>query len=89
MYLFTGKHPYDTVEGKILMNPKNRSDWKPLPIRLKKGCWIGARVVILQDVTIGQGAVVGSGAVVTKDIADFHFAAGIPAKMIKGLREPS
>ena len=45
--------------------------------------WVGDNVVILPDVTIGNGCVIGSNAVVTKDIPDNCIAVGIPAKVIK------
>ena len=51
----------------------------PRPVRLKKGCWIGVGVSILPGVTIGQYAVVGANAVVTKDVPDYHIAVGVPA----------
>ena len=44
--------------------------------------WIGPNVTILHSVHIGEGAVVGAGAVVTKDIPPYAIAAGIPAKII-------
>lgn len=52
-------------------------------IILEDDVWIGANVVILPNVRIGKGAVVGAGAVVTKDIEPYTIAAGIPAKKIK------
>lgn len=45
--------------------------------------WIGTRAIILQGVTIGKGAVVGAGSVVTKDVEPFTFVAGVPAVKIK------
>ncbi|WEN69649.1 CatB-related O-acetyltransferase [Staphylococcus sp. NRL 16/872] len=45
--------------------------------------WLGANVVVLQGVTIGDGAIIGANAVVTKDIPDYAIAVGIPAKVIK------
>ena len=45
--------------------------------------WIGANVVILQGVTIGNGAVIAAGAVVNKDVADYTIVGGVPAKVIK------
>ena len=45
--------------------------------------WIGHGVIILPSVTIGNGAVVGAGAVVTKDVPDFAIVAGNPAKVIR------
>jgi len=51
-------------------------------INIKDDVWIGANVVILADVTIGKGAVVAAGAVVTKDVLDYAVVAGVPAKKI-------
>ena len=45
--------------------------------------WIGSRAIILQGVNIGTGAVVGAGAVVTKDVPPYAVVAGCPAKIIK------
>lgn len=45
--------------------------------------WIGRRVMIMPGVTIGKGAIIAAGAVVTKDIPDFAIAGGVPAKVIK------
>lgn len=45
--------------------------------------WIGARAVLLQGVTIGEGAIVGAGAVVTKDIPAYTVAAGNPCRVVK------
>ena len=45
--------------------------------------WIGAHAAILAGVTIGNGAVVGAGAVVTHDVAPYTVVAGIPARVIK------
>lgn len=46
-------------------------------------CWIGANVLVLPGVTIGEGVVVAAGSVVTKDVPPFCFAAGVPARVIK------
>ena len=50
---------------------------------LKADCWIGSNSIIMQGVTIGVGAVVGAGAVVTKDVDDFSIVVGVPAKFIR------
>ena len=47
-----------------------------------KDCWIGQRAVIITGVTIGDGAIVAAGSVVTKDIEPFTIAGGVPAKKI-------
>lgn len=52
-------------------------------ITIKNDVWIGARVIILDGVTIGNSAVIASGSLVTKDVADFTIVAGVPAKVIK------
>lgn len=45
--------------------------------------WIGARSIILQGVTIGEGAIVAAGSVVSKDVPPYTVVAGIPSKVIK------
>jgi len=45
--------------------------------------WIGDSAIILPGISIGHGAVIGAGAVVTRDVADFSVVAGCPAKLIK------
>lgn len=52
-------------------------------ILIKEGAFIGTRCLILKGVTIGKGAVVGAGSVVTKDIPDGEIWAGNPAKFIR------
>ena len=56
-----------------------------MPIRIEDKVWLGANVTILQGVTIGEGAIVVAGAVVTKDVAPRTIVGGVPAKFIKKL----
>ena len=51
------------------------------PIHIGRGCFIGTRAIILKGVTIGDGAVVGAGAVVTCDVPAGHLACGNPATL--------
>jgi len=62
-----------------------RHDWTHsamAPIRICEGAWIGARSIILKGVTIGAGAVVGMGSVVTRDVPPRTVVAGNPARVI-------
>jgi len=51
-------------------------------VTIGEDCWLGTNVVVLPGVTIGHGAVVGAGAVVTRDIPDYGIALGIPARVV-------
>ena len=69
-------------------SPNNSRLTKLFPIvskdvRIDEDAWIGARVTILPGVSIGRCAVIGAGAVVSKDIPAYTVAAGCPAKAIK------
>jgi glycosyltransferase involved in cell wall biosynthesis len=57
-------------------------DYVKGPVSINDHAWIGARAVILPGVTIGEGAVVGAGAVVTKDIPPYAIAVGVPARIV-------
>lgn len=53
------------------------------PVRIGNNVWLAARVVVVKGVTIGDGAIVGAGAVVTKDIPAGAIAVGVPARVVK------
>ncbi|MFC1975687.1 acyltransferase [Chloroflexota bacterium] len=67
-----------TPEGKL----KSDAEWEVGQIRIKYGAAIGARAVVLPDVTVGRFALVGAGAVVTKDVPDYGLVVGNPARLI-------
>ncbi|WIG59190.1 MAG: Polysaccharide biosynthesis protein [Ktedonobacterales bacterium] len=78
------------VTGTHDMNDPNfRDEYKPIVI--DDYAWIGARATILAGVTIGEGAVVMAGAVVTRDVEPYTVVGGVPAKVTgeRALREPS
>jgi maltose O-acetyltransferase len=54
-----------------------------LPVNIERGAWIGTHTTILPGVTIGSGAIVAAGALVTKNIPANSLAGGIPARIIK------
>jgi len=55
-------------------------------VNLEDDCWIGTGAIILPGVTIGKCAVVGAGAVVTKNVLPYSVVTGVPAKEIKNLK---
>ncbi len=65
------------------MNPENRGDLHPKPVHIGKAVWIGSNSTILPGVTIGDGAIVAAGAVVSKDVPENTVVGGVPAKIIK------
>ncbi len=69
------------------LNPKKRANMLPAPVRIGNGVWVGAHATILSGVTIGDGAVIAAGAVVTKDVPENTVVGGVPAKLIKTIKE--
>ena len=74
-----GNHVYDKVGKYIVENAHDSSDGK---VVIGNDTWIGANVIILKGVKIGDGSIVGSGAIVTKDIPPYSIAVGVPAKVV-------
>lgn len=71
-----GKHMSDVGDDeKIKKNDKD--------IILQGDNWIGANAIILKGITIGKGAVVAAGSVVTKDVDQYAIVGGVPAKLIR------
>lgn len=77
--IYTANHNFNRVD--IPMNRQGFSEEKPVVVG--NDVWIGGRVTILPGVHIGNGVVIGAGAVVTKDIPDFAVVGGNPAKVIR------
>lgn len=84
----------DNHSTKYSLRKKDLQDWRAggqhdwlttnsKPIVIRKGVWIGARVIVLKGVTIGEGAVIGAGSVVTKDIPPYSIVGGNPARVIR------
>jgi len=63
-------------------NDPSFSDLDPGPVMIEDYVWVGTRAMILPGVTVGRGAVVAAGSVVTKDVAPMTVVAGVPAKPV-------
>ena len=55
------------------------------PVRIQSKAWVGFNVSILKGVTVGEGAVIGAGSVVTKDVPPNTIAVGNPAQVVRHL----
>ena len=73
--------PRATKDGKL----QSSADWTCVETHVRQGASIGSGAVILCGITIGKNAMVGAGAVVTKDVADGAVVAGVPARMMRNL----
>ena len=80
---------HDIRNGRNFIANKNWNVVRSAPIKICNDAWIGMNVIVLKGVTIGEGAVVGAGSVVTKDVPAWTVVAGNPAKVIKQIQNPS
>lgn len=62
------------------------ADWSVVPTVIKKGASIGSNATILCGVKVGEGAIVGAGSVVTRDVAPYRIVAGNPAKELRTIK---
>jgi acetyltransferase-like isoleucine patch superfamily enzyme len=75
------RYPRATAAGGL----QTEADWQVVPTRVKRGASIGSGAVILCGVTVGEKAMVGAGAVVTRDVPDGATVAGVPARVLARL----
>lgn len=78
------RYPRATVESGGL---QSEEDWEVIPTVIRKGASIGSNATIMCGITIGEGAIIGAGSVVTKDVPDNSIAAGNPARIIKNMKQ--
>ena len=86
-------HETDSIERndgfknlKTFGQPKEKGSIITAPIIIKNNSWINFNAIILKGVTIGEGAIVAAGSVVTKDVPDYSVVAGNPAEIKKYLK---
>lgn len=77
------RFPRSATESGAL---QTETDWKVVPTVIKKGASIGSNATILCGVTVGEGAIVGAGSVVTKDVPPRTIVAGNPAKILRKIK---
>lgn len=65
------------------VSPIDRPLYSKGPVIIKDNVWIGEKACIMPGVTIGKGAIIGTNAVVTKDVLPYTIVGGIPAKLLK------
>lgn len=78
------KFPRATNESGALQSGE---DWEVVPTYVKRGAAIGSSATIMCGVTIGERAIVGAGAVVTKDVPPDTVVAGVPAKIVRKIED--
>jgi acetyltransferase-like isoleucine patch superfamily enzyme len=79
VYISDNLHGFEDLDSPIMQQPLKQ----PGPVIIEDEVWIGNGACILPNVTIGKHSIIGSNAVVTKDIPPYCVAAGVPAKIIK------
>lgn len=67
-------------------DPENRGNLIAAPIKIGNKVWIGSNATILPGVTVGDGAIIAAGAVVTKDVDSMSIVAGVPAKFVRKIK---
>jgi acetyltransferase-like isoleucine patch superfamily enzyme len=73
------KYPRSATQGHL----QTEADWVCTPTFVRRGASIGSNATILCGVTIGEGAIVGAGSVVTKDVPPWTIVAGSPARILR------
>jgi acetyltransferase-like isoleucine patch superfamily enzyme len=76
--IMSGNHVVPKDRGRIFDSGFDRK-----PVLIERDAWVGAYSVIVAGVTIGEGAVVAAGSVVTKNVEPYSVVGGVPAKLIR------
>lgn len=78
VFVTASNYDFDAGDGPVMDLPKKEAD-----VRIGANTWLGARVVVLPGITIGDGTIVAAGAVVVRDLPAGVLAAGVPARVIR------
>jgi acetyltransferase-like isoleucine patch superfamily enzyme len=81
VHIYCDNHSFEDVSRPII----DQGDAPTRPVRICRGAWLGANAILLPGVTVGENAVVGAGAVVTRDVPPRRVAAGNPARVIRAI----
>lgn len=77
--IYTSSHKTERTDVPMGL----QGDISPKSVVIGNDVWIGRRVIIMPGVTIGDGCIIGAGAVVTKSVPPYSVAVGVPAKVVK------
>jgi UDP-2-acetamido-3-amino-2,3-dideoxy-glucuronate N-acetyltransferase len=75
------RYPRATSEGGL----QTEADWTVVPTMIKRGASIGSGAVIMCGITIGERALIGAGAVVTRDVPAGALVTGVPARVVRNV----
>lgn len=78
IHIISQNHNFDRIDVPI-----RDQGFENAPVVIEDDVWLGINVVVLKGITIGEGSIIGAGAVVTKDIPPYSIAVGNPAKVIR------
>ena len=84
--VFITDHNHGSYSGEQQdspLTPPAARRLRAAPVRIEDDVWIGENVAVLPGVTIGRGAIIGTGSIVTRDVPAFTIAVGAPARIIK------
>ena len=76
-----------TAGHPILPELREKAYQYNIPVHIGKNCWLGAGVIVLPGVTIGDGSVIGAGSVVTKDVPENVIAVGNPCRVLREISD--
>ena len=82
VHIHGGNHIIDEI-GSLIKHTSEKKIGEDGQVVIEDDCWIGANAMILANVTIGRGSVIGAGAVVTKDVPPYSIYTGVPEQKIR------